>query len=264
MKKIIWATLTAGLLLIAAACGEAKEKDITADVINRVADSDVTAQTAKAADTAGITPEITPEAGMASGAEQPDAGADASGKEAEEDAPIGIPLVELPEGIAGVAAETAPNKELQRLIIEYYEIPEEFLDTTRYYYNYVDLNCDGEDEIFTVIMGPYTSGSGGSSALWVVESAGELHVNEDFTLVNTPVILSDKVTSGCRELVIPYYGGGAESAYSVLSCKDGYYSRVNEGTMVETLEGISGTAIIANDIGKAIENGDMGLNLRGE
>lgn len=262
MRKKILMTIAAGLLLTAAAaCGKAGEKEATADAIERMADSDITAQTAKAADLAEVTrgPGISPEAERSSGA-----GAEKLDAEDKDKAVDSIPLVDLPEGVAGVAAETEPNEKLRGLIIDYYEVPEEFWDTTRYYYNYVDLNSDGTEEIFAVVMGPYTSGSGGSSALWVVESAGELHVNEDFTLVNTPVIISNKVTNGCKELVIPYYGGGAESAYSILSCSDGYYPRVNEGTMAETLEGISGTAIIANDMVKEMENGNMGLDLMGE
>lgn len=175
-----------------------------------------------------------------------------------------VDMVSLPEGIIGLKAENKPNKELQQLIIEYYDIPEDFYETTRYYYNYVDLNGDGSNEIFVVVMGPYTSGTGGSSALWVVESAGKLHVNQDFTLVNTPVIVSDTVTNGVKELIIPYYGGGAESQYSILACSDGFYPRVADGKMVDSLEGVTGTGIIANDIIKEIEAGIMGFNLLSE
>ena len=175
-----------------------------------------------------------------------------------------VDMVSLPEGIKGLKAETTPNIELQQLIIDYYEIPEDFYETTSYDYNYVDLDGDGTDEIFAVVSGPYTSGSGGSSALWVIESAGKLHVNQNFTLVNTPVIISDTVTNGLKELIIPYYGGGAESSYSVLVGKDGLYPRVPDGKMIESLEGITGIAIIANDKITEIEAGIMGLNLLSE
>jgi hypothetical protein len=172
-----------------------------------------------------------------------------------------IEMVALPEGIKGIKAESKPNKELVQLIKDYYEIPEEFSETTRYYYNYVDLNNDGENEIFVVVMGPYTSGTGGNSALWVVESAGKLHVNQDFTIINTPVIISDNISNGAKELIVPYYGGGAKSQYSVLKCNDGYYSRVSDGKMIDTIDGIKGTAIIANDILKEVEANMIGLNL---
>lgn len=175
-----------------------------------------------------------------------------------------VPMVELPEGITGMKAEKTVNKQLRDLIIEYMEIPEDYFETTKYYYNYVDLNDDGQDEIFVVVSGPYTSGTGGSSALWVVESAGKLHVNQDFTLVNTPVIVSDTITNGVHELVVPYYGGGAESQYSILTCSDGAFTRVADGRMVKTLEGITGKAIIANDILAEMDAGILGLSLLDE
>ncbi len=182
----------------------------------------------------------------------------------EKDSVAEVSMVDLPEGITGVKAENIPNKQLKNLIIEYFDIPEEYYETTKYYYNYVDLNEDGSDEIFVVVSGPYTSGTGGSSALWVVENAGKLHVNQDFTLVNIPIIVSDTITDGVHDLVVPYYGGGAESQYSILKCNNGEYTKVADGGKVKTLEGITGKAIIANDLITEIEAGFMGLNLLDE
>lgn len=71
----------------------------------------------------------------------------------------------LPSDVRQVMAETEPLPELAKAIVEEYEIPEEYWEQTKYYYNYVDLNDDGCDEIFAVVMGPYTSGSGGDSGL---------------------------------------------------------------------------------------------------
>jgi hypothetical protein len=173
-----------------------------------------------------------------------------------------VPIIQLPDGIEGMKAETEAYPDLESLIIQYYDIPDDFLDQTSYYYNYVDLNDDGSNEIFVVVSGPYTSGTGGNSALWVVENGGQLHVNQDFTLVNTPVIISDKITNGVHELVIPYYGGGAESQYKILTCSDGFYSAINDSQSVETLEGITGKSIIANDLIKEIENGKEALKLK--
>lgn len=182
----------------------------------------------------------------------------------EENSATEVPMLELPEGITGMKAENVTNKELRELIIDYYEIPEEYCETTKYYYNYVDLNDDGINEIFVVISGPYTSGTGGDSALWIVENAGKLHVNQDFTLVHSPIIVSDKITNGVHELVVPYYGGGAESQYSILTCSDGEYTRVGDGNMVKTLDGITGKAIIANDILSEIDAGINALSLLDE
>jgi hypothetical protein len=174
-----------------------------------------------------------------------------------------VPMVELPEKIEGIKAETEAYPDLEKLIIEYYEIPDDFMDTTSYYYNYVDLNDDGDFEIFVVVNGPYTSGTGGSSALWIVENGGQLHVNQDFTLINTPIIISDKLTNGTHELIVPYMGGGAESQYKILTCSDGFFTTMNDAEGLKTIDDISGKAIIANDIIGEITNGIEGLKLKG-
>ena len=160
------------------------------------------------------------------------------------------------ENITGVYAEPKPNAELEKTIINYLEIPKEYLAKTRYYYNYVDLNGDGKDEIFVVVMGPYTSGTGGSTALHIIQTGTEgMQVNQKFTLIQTPIIISDKVTKGCKEIVVMRSGGGAEANYVVLTSSDGQYTTVNEGTVIKGLEGVSGTAIISNNIVKDMEEG---------
>ncbi len=171
-----------------------------------------------------------------------------------------IPMLKLPEGISGMKAETKPFKELRDLIIEDMEVPEEYYETTHYFYNYLDLNDDGKDEIFVMVAGPYTSGSGGSSALLLSENGGKLHIVQEFTLVNEPVIISDKLENGYHNLIIPYYSE-SKTQYSVLKYKNGAYPNVPDGEMIQSLEGIKGKAIIANDRINEVQAGIMGLSL---
>jgi len=161
----------------------------------------------------------------------------------------------ISEGIKNLYAETKVYPELEALIIKEYDIPEEFWSRTRYYYNYVDLNSDGKNEIFVVVMGPYTSGSGGSSALIVHPIDDELNVNQQFSLVRTPVIISDTSTNGSKEIIALRSGGGVESSYVKLTCSDGYYTNVSDGKEINNLDNITGTAIIANDIVEDLDNG---------
>lgn len=163
----------------------------------------------------------------------------------------------LPEGIEIKMSETEKYEALEKLIIDEYQIPEDMLSKTKYYYNYVDLNGDGNNEIFVVVMGMYTSGTGGDSALIVYPVGEELHVNQRFSLINEPIVISDKVTNGAKEIVVFRAGGGVEAEYVSLTCSDGVYQSVNDGTVVENLEEITGTAIIANDILKDMENGNV-------
>ncbi|WP_312281292.1 hypothetical protein [Oscillibacter sp.] len=160
----------------------------------------------------------------------------------------------LPEGVEPVMAETAPLPELAKVIVDQYEIPPEEWDKTKYYYNYVDLNGDGTDEIFAVVMGPYTSGSGGDSALWVIPYAG-MAVGQTFTLVRTPIIISDTMTNGAHEILMQRSGGGAETEYIRLVCSDGIYSNPSDAEVVADISQITGKAIISNDLIADMESG---------
>lgn len=161
------------------------------------------------------------------------------------------------EGIVKQMAEKKAYPELEELIIKEYDIPEEFREQTKYYYNYVDLNGDGVNEIFVVIMGPYTSGSGGSSAMVVIPAGGVLNVNQKLTLVNTPVIISDRITRGVHEIIALRSGGGADTEYVRLTASEGTYTNISDGEVLESLNGVTGTAIIANDILKDMEDGNI-------
>ena len=91
-------------------------------------------------------------------------------------------------------AESEPYPALEQFIIDTYGIPEDFYDKTKYYYNLVDLNEDGREEIFAVVMGPYTSGSGGSSALIAFDFEGDIREITQLTLIHTPIIISEHDT----------------------------------------------------------------------
>ncbi len=162
----------------------------------------------------------------------------------------------FPQGIREQLASTEKLPELEKLIIDTYEIPEEYQTKTKYYYNEVDLNQDGNPEVFVVVIGPYTSGSGGSSAMIVYPVDGDLHVNQTFTLVHTPVIISDKMTNGAQEIIVMRSGGGGDSTYVTLTASHGEYDSVNNGQPLASLEEVHGTAILANDLVADMETGD--------
>lgn len=164
----------------------------------------------------------------------------------------------LPAGVEQVMAETEANPELERAIIDYYEIPEESRETTKYYYNYVDLNGDGTEEILAVVMGPYTSGTGGSSMLWVLPYA-DMAVNQAFTLMNTPIIVTKEAANGqdlgAKGLIVQRSGGGGETEFVLLTCSGGIYKGAGNGEVLDSLDGVEGIAIICNDLAADMESG---------
>ena len=155
-------------------------------------------------------------------------------------------------------SESQRDSELEALIIETYEIPESFYEQTAYYYNYVDLNDDGVDEIFAVFIGPFMSGSGGNSAAIISQTNDKLEIVQNFTLIHTPVIISDTTTNGYHNIITLRSGGGAETQYVELTYEKTAYESVNEATVIESLDSISGQSIITNDI---VEDRDDGFIL---
>jgi len=172
-----------------------------------------------------------------------------------------INIVDLPENITGLKAETKAHPRLQQLIINYYDIQKEDYKKTRYFYNFVDLNSDGNKEIFVVIMNPFTSGTNRNKALWVFENDGELEVRQEFTLVFTPIIISNNITKGVRDLIFSYHDEGTNPKYSVLACNGGHFPLISNGKMLDSLDGVVGEAIIANDIIAETAAGNLGLTL---
>ena len=121
----------------------------------------------------------------------------------------------------------------------------------------VDLDSDGENEIFAVVVGSYTSGSGGSSALWCAEQDGELVVKQAFTLVNMPVIVVDNEDGGAKNLILERSGGGAEAETVLLTFDGKNYCSVSDAEPIEDVSAIEGTAILCDDLAADMQSGDF-------
>ena len=167
----------------------------------------------------------------------------------------------IPEGSQLRLARTEHDPDLAALIAETYGIPEESWESTRYYYDYVDLNDDGVEEILAVVMGMYTSGSGGDSALIIHPAAG-MTVSQQFTLVRAPILISDQMTNGAHDLIFLRSGGGSEPAFVRLTGTDGIYTNPADAEVLSSLDGITGTAILCNDIAADLNSGNA-LTLAG-
>ncbi len=165
----------------------------------------------------------------------------------------------LPAGTEQKKSETKANPALAKAIIDYYKIPKENQEKTKYYYNYVDLNGDGTQEILAVVMGPDTSGTGGDSMVWVLPNAN-MTVAQSFTLVRMPVLVTKDATNGqkygARGLIVERSGGGAPSELVELTSTDGEYTNVSSAKVLKNTDGITGTAILCNDVLADSESGN--------
>lgn len=154
--------------------------------------------------------------------------------------------------------EEAPYPELAEFLIDYYQIPEEYQSETRYYYNYIDVNEDGVNEIFAIVIGEYTEVSFGDPALILTEDGENFDVIESFEGIHTPVTISDSLTNGWHDIIYYEYGRGAEDGYRICryNPEGGYQTELSE--VVDDLEPMGGTQILSNNL---IDDMDQGRYL---
>lgn len=155
-------------------------------------------------------------------------------------------------------AESTEYPKLAEFLATYYQIPEEELSETRYYYNYVDLNDDGTNEIFAVVIGDYTEIASGDPALILWEENDTFGVVESFEGIHTPVMISDQITNGWHDIIYQQYGGGTEDGYRVCryNPEGGYQTELTE--VIDELESVGGIRILSNNL---IDDLDRGVYL---
>lgn len=169
----------------------------------------------------------------------------------------------LPSGVIQVLSETERNADLEKAIVNFYQIPDNQLASTKYNYNYVDLNNDGTDEILAVVAGPNTSESSGDSMLLLLPYAN-MAVAQSFTGVSTPIIITKEATNGqqygSKGLIFQHEHADGALETVILENNDGEYPNVSDGKVIEDLSAVEGTAIICNDLIADAQNG-TGLTL---
>lgn len=161
-------------------------------------------------------------------------------------------------GIPTIIVEYAQEEEYPQLaefLAAYYQIPEEEQTQTRYYYNRCDLNEDGIEEIFVVVIGDYTQTEAGDPALLLQEKDGEFLQIEAFPAIRTPVTISENMTNGWHDLIFWTYGMGKETGYEIChyDIEGGYQTQNNEFSVEKV--SVSGTQILSNNL---IDDMDQG------
>lgn len=147
-----------------------------------------------------------------------------------------------------ITSEVERDVKLEQAIEEEFHL-KEMGGNVKYYYNKVDLNEDGNPEVFVYLVGPYVCGTGGCSGAIFEQKNGEYKLLSRFSLVRNPVIISDTKTNGYRDIIMYVAGGGIESFYAWVKY-DGTTYPVNPSTQprVEPGTKVDGIAIFADDI----------------
>lgn len=159
---------------------------------------------------------------------------------------------------SSMLSEKIPAEHIRQAVVDYYQLSPAAGSKTYYSYNYVDLNADGTKEAFVVVCGPYTSGSGGDSGLLLAQDNGAWQIKNAFTLVRTPVMITDVMLNGYKNMLFTYYGGGAKPGYAAVFYKNGSYVNVNDGIMLDDTSFITGYDILADQL---VDYTDSGFSL---
>lgn len=163
------------------------------------------------------------------------------------------------ERIAAVLSEKERNPQLEEVLKEKYNLNQEAAKKIRYYYNYVDLDEDGVNEIIAEVVGVGSKSNEEDEDNVVIykDINGALEEVDDFKLRTNPIIISDEKTNGWRNIIIESSDGGSEKKYAVLKYDGDDYSDVNESEIIGGIKDISGVAIISNDISKDLKDGNV-------
>lgn len=117
-------------------------------------------------------------------------------------------------------SETSPDAKLEQAILrdmsEYSKIVSSPDRYVRYYYNRVDLNDDGTPEAIVYLVGSYTCGTGGCTAVIFTPTGQDYRLVSRLSLVTDPILVTPQKTSGWKDLVLLSVGGGARAQYSRL------------------------------------------------
>lgn len=146
-------------------------------------------------------------------------------------------------------AEETEYPELAIFLSEYYQIPAETQTETRYYYNYIDINEDGTDEIFAIVIGEYTEQDNGDPALLLTaEADGSFAVIKSFDGVHTPILISEELTNGWHDIIYQVYGRDTDDGYLswYYDLEKGYDAESTE--LLESIPSVSGIEILSNNL----------------
>jgi len=129
---------------------------------------------------------------------------------------------------------------IPEVVCAYYWHGEIYIGILKYY--------DNTWHVLNTVKG---KGTGGCSSAIFKQENGEYRLLSRFSLVNNPIIISNKKTKGYKDIIMYVSGGGIESFFAQIKYDGTTYPsnpsiepKINVGTKLE------GIAIIADDITK--------------
>jgi|GEM_PF-1371463 len=150
-------------------------------------------------------------------------------------------------------SETQPRPKIERAILAV--LPDAYTeelsprDRLRYYYNRIDLNGDRRLETIVYVVGRSTCSREGCLALIFTQSPQGLLLVNQFTAVQTPILVLDRKTAGWQDLVFLVSGDAVTPRYSLVQFNGQTYadSPARQPTIPPNTH-LRGTAVLADPL----------------
>lgn len=159
------------------------------------------------------------------------------------------------KNINSILSEEKNDDQLIKAIKTSLGLSDDALKETRYYYNNVDLNNDSNDETIVQLVGPYTSGTGGDTLLIFTKNNNNFTLLKQYVTIKNPIIISDKTNNGWKDIIVGISSSNNGEEFIVLKYNGTTYSDTYDSEVIASLDTITGTAIISNDIAKDFKDG---------
>lgn len=153
-------------------------------------------------------------------------------------------------------ADREPYPALAEFLTEYFDVPQELLGETRYYYCRTDIDGDGTLEIAAVVLNEELEDSSGYPLLLLREDGETFTVLDELDHIHTPVVIDDECTDGWHNVIPTVHGGGMSPGYLIYRYDGTHYSTDEETDFVEQLNGKSGVQILSDNFIDDLDRGD--------
>lgn len=153
-------------------------------------------------------------------------------------------------------ADREPYPALAEFLTDYFDVPQELLGETRYYYCRTDLDGDGTLEIAAVVLNEELEDSSGHPLLLLREDGETFAVLDELDHIHTPVVIDDECTDGWHNIIPTVHGGGMSPGYLIYRYDGTHYSADEEADFVEQLNGKSGVQILSDNFIDDLDRGD--------
>ncbi|MFB2878665.1 hypothetical protein [Floridanema aerugineum] len=148
-----------------------------------------------------------------------------------------------------IRPETVRDSGLERAIIRQGQIPKEFINNIRYYYNRVDLNGDNKPEVLVHLIGQYFCGSGGCTTLIFQFVGQDYRLVSTISLSTAPIIVTNQKNLGWNNLITLAAGGswGSNQGYYLLRFNGkSYPNNTGDGIKLRPNSTMTGRAFFSN------------------